>query len=132
MPTREQTRDAWRIVHARAATERLTIDDPAAGAHVCRFCGGETGDAGMPVHALDCPYLAAHQGGDLTRTRAEIEGIIGCPLPESAYVTSGYWIDKDAPLVRWMQAHGWQATLRIKARAVLFRRMAGKEHSPNR
>lgn len=51
-------------------------------------------------------YLVAHDSGDLTLLLAEIEAIIDCPLPNSAYVTSGYWIDKDAPLVRWMSAHG--------------------------
>jgi hypothetical protein len=64
MPTREQNRDAWRIVHALAATARLTVYDPVQGDHVCRFCGGEAPwdaltNKHVPIHQLDCPYLAA-------------------------------------------------------------------------
>jgi hypothetical protein len=59
MPTREQSRQAWVLIHALAATQRLTVLDPDAGGHVCRFCGGEAGDDGTPIHTLDCLNLAA-------------------------------------------------------------------------
>ena len=154
MPTREQTRDAWRIVHALAATEHLTIDDPAAGAHVCRFCGGEAGDDGMPVHALDCPYLAAtHLLAQAGLGRGDgsylytglfaplIAQLAICPGDTIAFTLTeieaiiGQRLPERASVESssWVSgkvsmvrwaANGWRARLVVKARAVAFRRVA--------
>jgi len=72
-------------------------------------------------------YLAAQRGSEVTCTFAQIEGIVGFPLPRTARTVTGFWTDRLRPHVRaWKQA-GWQAHLDFPNRRVIFRRDAGGE-----
>lgn len=158
MPTREQNRDAWRIVQALATTECLTVYDPAQGSQVCRFCGGEapwdarTGGH-VPIHRLDCLYLAAIH----LRDRAALGRSQPLMIPPDAFdplleflsmqdsdpvtiplaeieTMIGYTLPDSAyvSVSYWSssstakirwEATGWRGALRAKTRSVVFRRV---------
>ncbi|MCA1725165.1 MAG: hypothetical protein LC748_13125 [Thermomicrobia bacterium] len=67
-------------------------------------------------------YLSAQQGSDIRCTFAQIEAIIGFPLPRTARTVTGFWTDRLRPHVRAWQQTGWQAHMDFPNRCVTFHR----------
>ena len=63
---------------------------------------------------------------DLTLTFADVEKIIGVPMPSSATVQAGWWNDQPVPKrpqnIAW-QGAGWKAQADVKGKKVKFLRV---------
>ncbi len=72
-------------------------------------------------------YLAALTEREAMLTDAEVEAIIGAPLPTSAYTGSGYWTDARLSHVQRWHAMGWRARRDRRNTCVYFARDAEEE-----
>jgi hypothetical protein len=59
----------------------------------------------------------------ITLTFTEIEAMIGVPLSVSAQINGASWTSDQQRLARDLAAIGWRARLRVRGRAVEFRRV---------
>ncbi len=66
-------------------------------------------------------YLATQRESPVECTFAEIEGIIGFPLPRTARTVAGFWTDQRRMHVRAWEEAGWRARLDFPNRQVIFR-----------
>ena len=78
----------------------------------------------LSVYTPLIDYLAASGGDRLLLAFAEIEAIINATLPRSARVRYGYWTEPQYRHVADLEHAGWEASLRVPAQAVEFRRIA--------
>jgi hypothetical protein len=65
-------------------------------------------------------FIVAQHEDRLTLPFADIESIIGAPLPTSAQVSPSFWSGRQQRFVRDLTASGWQAHLLIREHAVEF------------
>jgi len=68
--------------------------------------------------------LAARREQRITLTFADIEAILGAPLPLTATVAAAWWVWPGYPHVRRWRVAGWQARLDRPNRCVRFFRDA--------
>ncbi len=69
-------------------------------------------------------YLAAHVDDRVTLTFAELEAILGLPLPMNAYITSWWWHNAKYAHARSWEAAGWRARYDRRNECVHFTRDA--------
>ncbi len=69
-------------------------------------------------------FLQTQEREAVTLTLAQVEAIIGGPLPNSGHVDSSWWRLRTNPAVRGWEALGWRAVLDTRAHAVTFRRIS--------
>lgn len=67
-------------------------------------------------------YRAMQRESLIECTFAEIEAIIGFPLPRTARTVAGFWTDHRRMHVRAWEEAGWRARLDFSNRQVVFRR----------
>ncbi len=67
-------------------------------------------------------YLAAHEEDRVTLTFAELEAILGGPLPMNAYITSAWWHGSRFAQVRGWETAGWHARYDRRNACVHFTR----------
>lgn len=66
--------------------------------------------------------LAGHQGAEWQASFAEIEEVLGSPLPKLARSGHAWWTDGDKPHAKSWSQHGFQAHVDPDAARVSFRR----------
>jgi hypothetical protein len=78
------------------------------------------------IKALFAPlreYLAARDDDECALTFAQIEALIGAPIPLPFRTHTRRWTAKDTTHVRLLRDAGWYARLRHSERRVIFRRI---------
>ncbi len=72
-------------------------------------------------------YLASEDGETVSLPLAQIEAILGFPLPTSAYGLAGYWREDASARLRVLRAAGWEPRLHRAEHAVVFTRIPPEE-----
>ena len=67
-------------------------------------------------------YIAAEAEGAVTLSFAEIETILGFPLPETVQIEAAHWRHSRTALGWGLHARGWTAMLDRLNRCVVFTR----------
>ncbi|MHB8648162.1 MAG: DUF7662 domain-containing protein [Thermomicrobiales bacterium] len=82
-----------------------------------------TGPASRPSRYLPITeYLATQEANGVCLSLATIEELLRVPLPDSAYVDTGWWHNTRAAHVRRWTTRGWEARLQRRAHCVVFAR----------
>jgi len=76
-------------------------------------------------------YLAIRPEHEITCTVAEIEAILGMPLPPTAFTNHAWWTDAGLAHVRLWRALGWRASLDRRNQCVHFARDAEERTMPS-
>ena len=110
------------LLPEEVGASRLVADGspaPTAGAPSRpRRAGPRAGGRYAPVAA----WLAAQRGSEVQASFAELERVVGRPLPSSARRYTAPWYSVGNPLARAIRNAGWRATADLPAERIRFRR----------